>query len=249
MRDLASALDLFTPTAREAADRSALQERLTTKFLASAATLPEFITGLAESYTLLYAGDQPVATYRTLHFDTEQMEFFHAHRRGYRLREKARIRHYDDRRLSYFEIKQRISDGRTVKLRRARPFGDDVLHADDLALLHHSTGMRGEILPQVWTLFNRLTLVHTVDDERATVDFNLRFRDDRQVIDLPDAVIIEVKQPRLNRRSAVMVALQRQRIRSREFSKYCAALVALRPGIRHGRLRPRLRALERIMHG
>ena len=248
MTDFDTAIAAFTPTPTADASRSALQERLTTKFLLPATIAASILAELTERYTLLLAGDQRTATYRTLHFDTEDLAFFHAHRRGYRRREKARIRHYDDRRLSYFEIKLRINAHKTIKQRCVREYGDDVLHAEDLALLAQYTGIDGRLVPQVWTLFQRLTLVNVRDDERVTLDFDLRFRDGDREVERTHAAIIEVKQPRLCRHSPVMRVLQRHGIRAAEFSKYCAAIVALRAGVRHNRLLPRLRAFERIKH-
>jgi hypothetical protein len=100
----------------------------------------------------------------------------------------------------------------------------------------------------VWTLFQRLTLVSQQDDERVTFDFNLRFSDGSREVEALHVAIAEVKQPQLSRRTPIMVALQRRAIRRGRFSKYCAAIVALHPDVRHNRLRPQLRALEAIEH-
>lgn len=248
MADFDTVVARFAPTPSADASRSALQDRLTTKFLLPVSTITGLMAELSEHYTLLLAGDQRTASYRTLHFDTADLRFFHAHRRGYRRRVKARIRHYDDRRLSYFEIKLRINEGQTSKQRCERAYGDDVLHAEDLALLAQCAGINDGLLPQVWTLFQRLTLVNVCDDERVTVDFDLRFRDGGREIPRQRVAIVEVKQPRLYRRSPIMRALQGHGVRTVEFSKYCAAIVALRDGVRHNRLRPRLRSLDRIDH-
>lgn len=236
----------FTPAQDK--ERSALQQRLTSKFLFPAAALPRLAGELAAGYTLLPADEKRSATYRTLHFDTEDLAFFHAHRCGRRRREKVRIRHYDDRRLSFFELKQRIHSLKTIKQRLPRAFGDDQLHADDFALVRQYTRAHGPLLPQVWTLFQRLTLVSQQDDERVTFDFNLRFSDGSREVEVLHVAIAEVKQPQLSRRTPVMVALHRRGFRRGRFSKYCAAIIALHPDVRHNRLRPQLRALEAIEH-
>lgn len=238
----------FAPTPAEVAERSALQQRLTRKFLLPAAKIPLLAAELAPSYTLLRAGGKRSATYRTLHFDTEDLRFFHAHRRGFRRRQKVRIRHYDDRRLSFFEVKQRIHDLRTIKHRLQRPFGDDQLHAEDLALVDRHTGEHSHLVPQVWTLFRRLTLVSLRGDERVTFDFDLRFSDGTREVAAPQVVIAEVKQLRLSRRSPVMLALLHRGLRPSRFSKYCVAIIKLHPDVRHNRLRPQLRAMEAIEH-
>ncbi len=248
MTDFDTVIASFSPTPIEDAERSALQQRLTTKFLLPAAVMARLASELATQYTLLLAGEKRSATYRTLHFDTEDLSFFHAHRRGRRRREKVRIRHYDDRKLSFFEVKQRIHEFKTLKQRQKRDYGDNDLHADDVALAGRLTGVQGRLFPQVWTLFRRLSLVSMQAHERVTVDFNLRFSDGNKTIDMSHIAIVEVKQPRLCRLSPIMVALRRDGFRPGRISKYCAAIAAMHPEIRQNRLRPQLRAMEAIEH-
>lgn len=249
MSALDAALANFSLTPRADAERSALQQRLTMKFLLPAGVLVRFLGELATGYTLLPAGEERAAAYRSLHFDTPELFFFHQHRRGLRRRLKVRIRHYDDRQLSYFEVKQRIHSLKTVKERRERPFGDNTLHPEDLALVNGHGGRGTALVPQVWTLFKRLSLVTLQGDERVTLDFDLRFSDGHREVPAPNGIVVEVKQPRLSRCTPVMAALQRGAFREAQFSKYCAAVVAMHPDIRHNRLRPQIRALEHLRHG
>ena len=230
-------------------DRSALQQRLTLKFLLPTAGLADLVQELVTQYTLSPAADRRSASYRTLHFDTRDLAFFHAHRRGCRRREKVRIRHYDDRKLSFFEVKQRFTDLKTVKWRRPHSFGDNALYAEDFELVHRYTRAEGALIPQVWTLFQRLTLVNSLENERVTFDVDLRFSDGQREIEVPHAVIAEVKQSRLNRRTPILSALRHRGFRPQRFSKYCAAIVATHAAIRRNRLTPQFRAMEHIEHG
>lgn len=249
MTDLDSTLELFAPASTEDSARAALQERMTIKFLLPTTALSPLLREIAREYTLLFAGNNRAAMYRSLHFDTPDLAFFHAHRRGYRRRQKVRIRHYDDRKLAFFEIKQRVSEFKTVKLRRERPFGDNLLGDEDLALLCKNTPVQGPMLPQVWTIFQRLNLVNVAARERVTVDFDLQFRSDDKEVKVRNGVVVEVKQLRLNPHTPVMIALRNGGFRSGSFSKYCAAIVALHPLVRNNRLLPQLRVLERMDHG
>ncbi len=236
----------FTPAADM--ERASLQRRLSMTFLFPASILPDFAGDLARQYTVQPAGEVRCAAYRTLYFDTPDFEFFHAHRCGRRRREKVRIRHYDDRGLSFFEVKQRVHSLKTIKQRRTRAFGDDRLHEQDIWLVRQCAQTRGSLVPQVWTMFQRLTLVSRVDDERVTLDFNLRFSHLGREIGMPKLAIAEVKQPHLSRRTPIMAALRRRGLRRRRFSKYCAAIVAMHPDIHHNRLRPQLDVMEAIQH-
>ncbi len=246
MIDLDTAFASFAPTPAAAARRSALQQRLTMKFLLPADLMPQIAGELAGTYTLLLARGKRSARYRTLNFDTEDLHFFHAHRRGYRRREKVRIRHYDDRELSFFEVKQRIHTLKSVKRRWPHAYDDNTPDAEDLALARQYTGIQARLLPQTWTLYRRLNLVSRESDERVTVDFDLRFSDGSNVVEALNVVVVEIKQPQMSRSSPAMIALRRRGFRPGKFSKYCAAIVALHPEVRHNRLRPRLRAMRAI---
>jgi len=250
MTDLEETLNVFVPTPREAMDVRGLQKRTDTKFLIPLGAVRELICEVAADYTILLSGDRRIAAYRTLYFDTPDLHFFHAHRRGYRMRQKVRIRQYVDRAKTFFEVKQRVNEYRTIKYRRERDNGDCRLHDDDLAFVGGHTNVQGGLQPQVWTDFRRVTLVGIAFNERVTIDCDLRFSGDSGAGRGPrNCAIVEVKQAHFSARSPMMLALRKHGFRSEGFSKYCAGIVALHPDIRHNRLLPGLRALERIEHG
>lgn len=239
----------FVPASLEVAQSAALLERVTSKFLVPTAAMAGFAQELSGSYAVLLAGGRPTARYRTLHFDTADLLFFHSHRRGRRRREKVRIRHYDDRGLSFFEVKQRLHALKTIKHRRPHAFQDNELHAEDLALIEQYTHARGRsVVSQVWTEFRRLNLVNLTALERVTVDFDVRFGDQRQWIDMQSVAIVEAKQVRLDRNSPIMLAMRARRCRPTSFSKYSMAITALRREVRQNLLRPQLRALRVAAH-
>lgn len=223
-----------------------MQVRAESKFVLADDMLSGFVDRLGRDYVVLAAGEQRVAAYCSLYFDTPDLSCFHAHRRGRRLRHKVRVRHYPDRELSVLEVKMRRSEHVTVKARLVRRFGDSVLGSDDLAFVRGHVMVPAPLVPQVWVTYRRLTLLGVRASERITVDVDVTVRRGTREARLLGAAIVEVKQPRLQLRSAAVVALRQSDARSGSVSKYCAALAVLCPDLRVNRMRPDLRALKEV---
>ena len=165
---------------------------------------------------MLRAQRQAVARYRNLYFDDVGYQFLHAHHRGRRPRYKVRIRHYDDRELSYLEVKRKTNAELTIKERSPIAFGREYLGTDNHPFIHRYCSIPGsELKPSFRANFGRVTLLGKVAVERATFDTGLSFTSDGQEA-FPGLIVSEVKQDRFRPRSPMMLA--------------CAALVfALSP--------------------
>ena len=223
-----------------------MQRRLESKFVMPASAAASLLPALARDYALLLAGPSALATYRTVYFDTADLEFFHAHRCGRRIRHKVRIRHYPERALSFLEVKTRLGEKRSIKARRSHPYGDGRLDADDLRFVHARVDVLRPLLPQAWTDFRRVTLLGTLREERVTIDLDLCVRTAARAARLGGLAIVEVKQSRVDRGSAALAALRRAGWREGWASKYCAGIALTRPEVRAARLLPDLRVLEGV---
>lgn len=239
-------LDAFPRATAELLDRRALLRRTDTKFLgndvAVAAVLPK-ITG---DYALL--GSAP---YYTLYFDTADHQFFHDHRRGRRIRHKVRIRHYGDRKLTYLEIKSRLSDTITNKHRIQLPYETQTLDEVANTFIEKHTGVAGaRLVPALWINYQRITLLSLEHNERFTIDRDLKVAPahdrDGTVVDLTGVAFFEIKQSPRMRETPVVRNLRGLGLRERSISKYCAGVIYLDPTERHNRLRPVVRALEGV---
>jgi hypothetical protein len=228
------------------AGRLDLQRRAESKFVMPAGAALALLPGLRLDYAVLPAGQVVLAAYRTLYFDTADLAFFHAHRRGRRVRHKVRIRHYPDRCLSFLEVKTRRGEDLTTKARRAREYGDSLLGSDDLAFVRARAAVERDLLPQAWIDFRRVTLLGTERDERVTIDLDLRVTTASRVSSLADVAVVEVKQPRLDRGSVAMQTLRRAGWRPGGNSKYCWGIALTRPEVPTHRLWPDLRTLQGI---
>lgn len=222
-----------------------LPRRTDCKFIATPSAAAELVRSLPAGYAVLPANREMFASYLTRYFDTEELDFFHAHRRGFRVRHKVRIRHYADRRVTFLEIKTRSSELRTTKTRREREYGNETLTADDQAFIDLQTGIGRNVARQVWTDFRRLTLLGIETNERITIDLDLAVGAGSEAASLGAVAIVEVKQWPFDRSTPVMSALRARGLRPGWLSKYCVAVARTRPGVRLHRLLPGLRALER----
>jgi hypothetical protein len=173
------------------------------------------------------------------------LEFFHAHRRGRRIRHKVRIRHYPERVVSFLEIKTRVGESRSIKARRAHVYGDDRLDPDDVAFVRAGVGC-WPLVPQAWTDFRRVTLLGLQREERVTVDLDLHLRTSAGSVCLRDLAVVEIKQSRLDRCSTAWAALRRVGRHEGWASKYCAGIALTRPDVRAARLRHQVRALQGV---
>ncbi|MDZ4804705.1 MAG: polyphosphate polymerase domain-containing protein [Candidatus Eisenbacteria bacterium] len=237
-------LSCFPVATPELIARRELRRRTDTKFVLSPASAADLVRAITGDYAVLTAGTELVATYQTLYFDTPELDFFHAHRRGRRVRHKARVRHYPDRSLTMLEVKTRRSKLKTTKLSREHPFGGNELSADDQDFVAIHTGIDRGVLPQVWTHFRRLTLLGLETCERVTLDFDVRMEMGQRHASLSGIVIVEVKQWPYGRGTPVMSALRESGCRPGWTSKYCTGIALTHPGVRLNALLPGLRALE-----
>ncbi len=252
---------------------NALLRRVDTKFVCSRAQLALILRALRPHYALVGHAGHVLGRYRSVYFDTADMQMFHDHRRGRRPRHKVRIRQYLRRRVAYFEIKTKGRDDRTDKWRRPRafaaqsadqpltqsrtrspagdahPYTTPMLDVGEAVALHARLGLAPSALAPVVTLdFPRITLVATEAAERITLDLGLTAHARQRTASFADIVIAELKQPRFDANSVGMRAFRTAGLRPFRVSKYCTAVVALGLSDRVQRFLPALRELKRCRH-
>ena len=234
-----------TPSLRA---RRGLLRRLDHKFLAPSEVVAELIAPLSSAYAVLHVPSGAIATYDSLYLDTPDLQCFHDHRRGRRLRHKIRIRNYPDRGVTFLEIKSKRSEALTEKHRLELARSDAALGDRERAFLRrHAGALADALVPTLSIHYRRVALLALDADERVTIDLDLAAA-------LPGGprhpfgrlAVIEVKCAPGTSRSPVMATLAAAGLRDQSFSKYCAAVARLYPDVRHNRLLPTLRAAERI---
>jgi hypothetical protein len=245
---IAAAAALFPAASAELMGDRQLLRRVDTKYVCTVAEAARFVDALVGHYAALPTPGGNLATYRSLYFDTPDLRCYHDHRRGKRLRQKVRIRHYPERQLSFLEVKTKMNEATTDKLRRPLTFGEEQLGPDELAYLGRLLNFDALALrPMLRIDFRRLSLVGLETAERVTIDCDLMARD----VEGPaawsggDRIVVEVKQSPFCVRTPVMRALHAGHFREQSMSKYTIATALIRD-VRRNRLLPDLRAIERM---
>ena len=159
---------------------------------------------------------------------------YHRHHNRVLCRKKVRMRSYLDTGDCFFEIKHKSNKGRVNKKRIQLPitnFDTSSFNTDSVEFLQKQTDYQGpDLLPQVRTTFDRITLVNKEKTERLTIDVNLNFENRQTGIiqGFPDIMIIELKQDSSSA-SMMKSILMDLRIQPKSISKYCLGTVLTNP--------------------
>lgn len=239
----------FGVASRELQGQRDLLRRIDTKFICRGGAALAIIARLAEDYAALPVAAGTIATYRSLYFDTADLRCYHDHRRGRRPRQKVRIRHYPDRRLTFLEVKTKRHEVVTDKQRLALAFHDEALGATAQAFLRRHVRLPVEDLhPTLRIDFRRLSLVGLRTPERVTIDWAVEAeRLDGGRWSFGPLVVIEVKQAPFCLRTPAMRAVFAAGLRAQAMSKYTITTALMRPHLRRNRLLADMRAIERML--
>ena len=195
------ALDRLSPIGLEEMDSIKLMNRIDSKYLTNEQTLLGILSDAAAAgYRVLVTGNERIAPYDSIYYDTEGLKMFYDHHNRRLVRQKVRTRSYVNSGLAFLEIKRKNNKGRTKKKRIRIPQGQlQSFSANPEAcayLADHSWFKAEELSPVLETLFCRITLVNPAKTERLTIDTRLCFKNFRteKETSLQDAVIIELKQ-------------------------------------------------------
>ncbi len=203
---------------------------------------------LQKEYAIVHSEGAPIASYKNLYFDTKEHHLLRAHHRGKRPRYKVRIRHYQERKLSFLEIKKKNSADKTIKQRQELPYQEEQLVGHHSFLEAQCPVPPSHLHPSLRTDFQRITLVGHHTHERITFDVNLLFSSPTAHKLWPYGVIAEVKQRRYAPRSPVMLALRSLKALPLSVSKYCTAALLLLPNLKMNLYRPKLRQMRKSFH-
>ena len=238
-------LETFTPIDLKQMDRVKLLKRTDTKYLLSKTSLIALLPELTAQYFALEIKGKREASYRTVYLDTQKKDYYFQHHQGKPKRHKVRFRKYLESGLSFLEVKLKRK-GKTDKKRVSTDF-DFPISKQHQDFLQKWIPEKPEDLKQILqNTFSRITLVHKTAEERVTIDFNLKFKDEKSTVDLSEPIIIEVKQSGLNRNSKISTLLRANQIRPQRLSKYCIGCVLLDDKLKYNRFKERLLDLNKI---
>ena len=251
MNSIPDILANFSPITLEEMSAVKLMNRIDTKYLVCLKRLPDILELLQSDYLVQVNAGKRIAHYNTLYYDTPDAKMYVAHHDQKLTRQKLRARIYCDTGNAFCEIKNKNNKKRTKKKRipiEVGQFGDmlasDATRTFVTEKLHYEVNT---LIPQVENEFDRITLVNKGRTERLTIDSNIRFRNRHtgQTAEVPDLVIIELKQDG-NVPSFFKELLLELRIKAMRISKYCLGTVLTNPSLKANRFKRKIRYINKL---
>jgi hypothetical protein len=204
-----------------------LMDRVDSKFVVPAELLPLLLQESQRQYSLLSIDGVKRSDYLNVYFDSDDLNYYLMHHNGKLNRFKVRHRHYVDTATAFLEFKLKTNKGRTLKTRiQADLDAVKALTENRDFLLDHGIPQQFKLRPTQISAYQRICLASQSLGERITIDTKPSFiapgSGARVVLD--DAIIIEIKQPRIDRQSPFYRLVRSLGLRPQSFSKYCVGV-------------------------
>lgn len=236
----------FEPVTLAEMDDVKLQDRVDTKYVFPESLLPAVLEAMLPDYRLLEVEGKRGTDYRSLYFDTADLQHYQAHHNKRSFRSKVRFREYMGSGLVYLEVKRKTGRGRTDKQRVRVDAIPDRLSAEQTAFIARSSRNPVALEASLWNHFTRYTFVNKHRPERLTMDVDLRYSDARSSHELGGVVIAELKQERADRTSPFVRIMRANRVQASGMSKYCIGMLLLGRKVKYNAFKEVLLRLEKL---
>ncbi len=230
-------LDRFEPISlREVNEFAKLQTRKDRKYVLSATQLAQFLGALPLETQVMKIDGRVWSGYRSVYFDTPELDSYRlaATRRPQRF--KARTRTYIDSGLEMVEVKTKSRRNTTVKhRRRLDPLADSTTSVIEFAGgIHEAAPYADRLEPLIVSEYRRATLAMPSEGVRVTIDAGFVCTNTHGAsIRLIDAFIVETKSG--GSPSSADRILWASGQRPVKISKFATGLAALRPELSSNR--------------
>ncbi len=226
-----------------------LMNRIDTKYVVTQSQLCEILERVCNSYFAQVAENNRFSPYRTVYYDTPELAMYIAHHNRHLVRDKVRVRTYVDSNLTFCEVKHKNNKGRTSK-ERVRVESDDNIIENPQTVSFLSEKQPYEVaslMPQLETVFDRVTLVNFEKTERLTIDCNLTFNNklNGNEASLAPLAVMELKQDG-RAHSLLKDVLFDMRIKPFKISKYCIGTCLTCPDVKQNRFKKKLMKIDKL---
>lgn len=247
LEKISEVLESFSPIALKEMDEVELLNRVDVKYILPVSQLPEILKKAIGQYRILTIGDKRMYLYKSLYFDTPELQNYFDHHNGIRPRFKVRFREYQDTHSTYLEVKRKINRDRTRKSRiPVDGIVQELTGKQQSYIQEHSLQEAVELSPSLWSIFRRITLIGIQSPERITLDLDLSFKYNGKETALPFLAICEVKRDQSRGFTNFMKILKSERFYPVSCSKYCLGTVLLKSHLKHNRFNISLRQVKKI---
>ncbi len=246
MEEIARCINTFESVTLKQLDGVELQNRIDTKYLLSTKELLLLLEGIQGNQFALDINHNRIFNYQTVYFDTADFQFYRDHHNGCVNRVKVRSREYIESHLCFYEIKRKLFGTRTDKQRKRIEEIYDEVPQEDYDLIQYKRLDGKPIEKKLTNNFKRITLTNKIFTERITIDFEIKFNNGVREIELPNLVVIEVKQGKTDVFSNTIQVLKKLRIHESSFSKYVVGVSLLEQNIKHNNFKPLLLNINKL---
>ena len=247
MDQLIKLLSSFDTISLKEIDSFKSMNRTDTKFAFNEVFLPELLDLIKPYYNCLQIENKQIANYQTLYYDTSDLMLYYKHHNGSLNRYKVRQRNYLDSKLCFLEVKFKNNKGRTIKERIEQNDLSTNFNFEDFEFLNKKLPFNPNILfPTVLVNYKRITLVNKFKDERLTIDVNIEFKKDNELIKLHNLVVAEVKQDK-KVVSPFLKQIKKLHFIEGSLSKYCLAIIFSYKNVKKNNFKEKLLSLKSIL--
>jgi hypothetical protein len=242
-----SILQQFDPIDLKDMDSVKLMNRTDTKFLFTLNQFETIMNEITGNYRILEVNGKRLNRYKTLYYDTINLDLYARHHNGKLNRYKIRHRTYIESDTGFLEVKFKNNKGRTIKSRVKEhdvPFGWDEENEKFLTNLLPFEPQK--LVPAIWVNYNRYTLVNKTEPERLTIDLDLEFIKDNVTKNMSGLVIAEVKQEK-RKPSPFVKMMKKYHIREGSISKYCMGIALTCNDVKKNCFKMKLLTLKNIL--
>ena len=238
-------LSNFKSIGLEQLDEQRLQDRVDTKFLFDAESLPQILSEVQQDYAILEIKESTLQPYLTLYFDTLRFDNYFDHHNGKRPRFKVRMRKYMNSGCSFLEVKEKDNKDRTIKTRMEIRDINNRLTPDQYQFVSqtYKPGLV-PLKPVIWNRYNRMTLVNKHSLERVTIDLNFNAYNQNGFISWNPFAIAEIKQDSRSLNTRFYQAMKVRSIKPVNFSKYCISMALLTPQLKANKFKPNIEIIK-----
>lgn len=247
MNNINDILNAFKPITLEEIKSAdvGLMNRIDTKYLLTYPELLELLIEVKQAYCALEINNTRLHGYETLYFDTDDCDYYMMHHNKKGTRVKVRVRRYVINGLIFLEVKEKNNKQVTAKKRIAVPaFPERLSEIKDLIVSQGFNMRDEELYPQLWTVFERITLVNPVLKERLTIDLNLHIRNETCDILCKDMVVVELKREKSQGDSPILEWMKNLNIREQGFSKYTIGSALISDSLKKNNFKLKLAELK-----
>lgn len=228
-------------------DSVKLMNRTDTKFVFTQTQFENVMNEISDYYRVLEVNGARLSRYKTLYYDTSDLNLYTEHHNGKLNRYKIRHRTYVESDLGFLEVKFKNNKGRTIKKRISELEPPVIWEGTSEVFLNKTLPFTPQLLiPTIWVNYSRYTLVNKTELERLTIDVELEFVKNDITKKLEGLVIAEVKQEK-RKPSPFMTMMKKYHIREGSISKYCLGIALTCDKVKKNNFKRKLLTINHIL--